>query len=162
MTRPSWDDTFIEMCGVLAKRSKDENTKIGCVIVGPDHEIRTVGYNCFPRGLDDNLPERQQRPTKYAYIEHAERNAVYNAARVGIALADCTCYIPGLPCSDCARALIQCGITEVVCGSNVIPERWRAGCEPALVMLDEADVMIRLPNTTERLTLKIGTDWGTA
>jgi dCMP deaminase len=161
MARPSWDDTFIEICGVLAKRSKDENTKVGCVIVGPDHEIRSVGYNCFPRGLNDTLPERQQRPAKYTYFEHAERNAAYNAARIGVPLKGCICYIPGLPCADCARGLIQCGITEVVSGSNVIPERWRAGCEPALVMLEEAGVLIRLPNTTERLTLKIGTDWGT-
>lgn len=160
--RPSWDDTFIEMCGVLAKRSKDQNTKIGCVIVGPNHEIRTVGYNCFPRGLKDDLQERQERPAKYAFFEHAERNAVYNAARVGHALEDCTCYIPGLPCADCARALIQCGIREVVCGSNVIPERWREGCEAALVMLEEAGVVIRLPNSAKRLTLQIGSEWGQA
>jgi dCMP deaminase len=162
IARPSWDDTFLEMCGVIAKRSKDQNTKVGCVIVGRDHEIRTVGYNCFPRGLKDDLPERQERPLKYAFIEHAERNAIYNAAREGVALKDCVCYIPGLPCGDCARGLIQCKITEVVCGSNVIPERWRASCEPALTMLEEAGVKIRLPNTTDRLTLQIGSEWGTA
>lgn len=160
MSRPTWDDTFIEICGVLAKRSKDENTKVGCVIVGPAHEVRSMGYNCFPRGLNDNLPERQQRPMKYSFFEHAERNAVYNAARIGVSLMDCTCYIPGLPCYDCARGLIQSGIREVVCGSNVIPERWRKGCGPALIMLKEADVMIRLPNTTERLTMVIGNEWG--
>ena len=162
MSRPTWDDTFLEIAGVLAKRSKDKNTKIGCVIVGPDHEIRSVGYNCFPRGINDNLPERQERPAKYAYFAHAERNAIFNAARIGVSLLGSTCYIPGLPCSDCARALIQSGIIEVVSGSNIIPERWRAGCEPALTMLEEAEVMIRLPNTTGRLELKIGTEWGVA
>ena len=160
MSRPTWDDTFIEICAVLAKRSKDENTKVGAVIVGPNHEIRSVGYNCFPRGLNDDLPERQQRPAKYAFFEHAERNAIYNAARIGTSLEGCICYIPGLPCYDCARGMIQSGIVEVVCGSNVIPERWRAGCEPALAMLDEAGVTIRLPNTTERLALVVGDEWG--
>jgi len=162
VSRPTWDDTFLEICAVLAKRSKDENTKIGCVIVGPDHEVRSMGYNCFPRGCDDNRPERQQRPEKYAWFEHAERNAAYNAARVGVSLKGCTCYIPGLPCYDCARGLIQSGITEVVCGSNVVPERWAKGCAPALAMLEEADVMIRLPNTAERLELVVGSEWGTA
>jgi dCMP deaminase len=161
MNRPTWDDTFIEMCGVLAKRSKDQSTKVGCVIVGPKHEIRSVGYNCFPRGLKDDTPEWQIRPTKYIYFEHAERNAVYNAARIGVPLEGCVCYIPGLPCSDCARGLLQCGIIEVVCGSNVIPERWRVGCEPALSMLQMAGIMVRLPNTTERLSLQIGSEWGT-
>lgn len=162
MERPTWDDTFIEICGVLAKRSKDENTKIGCVIVGPSHEVRSMGYNCFPRGINDSLPERQLRPSKYFWLEHAERNAVYNSARIGVSLVGCTCYIPGIPCYDCARGLIQAGITEVVCGSNVIPERWRASCEPSLVMLEEAGVMIRLPNISERLTMEIGSEWGTA
>jgi dCMP deaminase len=162
MSRPTWDDTFLEICGVLAKRSKDENTKIGCVIVGPDHEIRSVGYNCFPRGIDDNVQARQERPEKYAFFAHAERNAIFNAARIGVPLLGSTCYLPLLPCSDCTRGLIQSGITEVVCGSNIVPERWAEGCGPSLAMLKEAGVMIRLPNTTWRLELKIGSEWGVA
>ena len=160
MSRPTWDDTFLEICGVLAKRSKDESTKKGCVIVGPSKEIRAVGYNCFPRGLNDNIPERQDRPAKYFYLEHAERNAVFNSARTGVSLVGTTCYILGVPCHDCARALIQSGITQVVSSSNVIPERWRESCEAALDMLKEAGVLVRLKNTMERMTLQIGEEWG--
>jgi dCMP deaminase len=160
VTRPTWDETFLELCDVIAKRSKDENTKVGCVLVGPDHEVLSLGYNCFPRGVDDNNPARQLRPEKYLWFEHAERNAILNAARVGTATKGATCYIPGLPCVRCSRAMIQAGITEIVCGSNVIPQRWVEGCGPSLVMLEEAGVMIRLRNSTERLEMVIGEEWG--
>ncbi len=98
---------------VLVK-SKDKHTKVGCVVVGPDHEIRTTGYNSFPRGLNDDVPERYERPEKYDWIEHSERNAIYNAARVGIPLKGCTIYMGGVPCIDCARAIIQSGISRIV------------------------------------------------
>jgi dCMP deaminase len=99
---------------VVAARSKDPNTQIGCVIVGPAHEIRTTGYNSFPRGIRDDLPERLVRPTKYLWIEHAERNAICNAARCGTALEGCTIYVEIMPCMDCARAIVQAGICAVV------------------------------------------------
>ena len=95
-------------------RSKDPNTQIGCVIVGPNHEIRSTGYNSFPRGIRDDVPERLVRPTKYLWIEHAERNAICNAARAGTATEGCTIYVEIMPCMDCARAMVQAGITQVV------------------------------------------------
>jgi dCMP deaminase len=160
MKRPSWDDTFLEIAAVLAKRSKDESTKIGCVIVGPGKEIRSVGYNCFPRGCDDNRPERQLRPEKYLWMTHAEVNAISNSARMGTPLLGCVCYIPALPCADCARALIQSGIKEIVVGSALIPERWRENCEAALAMLEEAGVLTRLANSDEPLSVTVSDDWG--
>lgn len=157
--RPSWDDTFLDICNVIAKRSKDINTKFGCVIVGPGHELRTMGYNCFPRGCNDNIPERQLRPEKYYYMEHAERNAIYNAARMGVSLIDCVCYVQGHPCADCARALIQSGVKEIVCASNIVPERFLENCNAANQMLSESGIDIRLANTTTRMLVKPGTDW---
>jgi dCMP deaminase len=73
------------------------------------------GWNGFPRGVDDDVDERHERPAKYLWTEHAERNAIYNAAAIGAATAGCTMYLPWYPCTGCARAIIQSGISEVVC-----------------------------------------------
>ena len=144
----SWDDTFFEVCEVVAKRSKDTSTKFGCVIVGPDREIRSTGYNSFPRGINDNDPARFERPYKYHFFEHAERNAFYNAARMGTSTKGCTMYIAGLPCSGCARSIIQCGIKEVVVKSILVPERWLETCQAGLQMMLEAGVGVRRINQT--------------
>ena len=111
---PDWDHYYLQICKVVAARSKDPNTQIGCVIIGPAREIRTTGSNSFPRGIRDDIPERKVRPTKYLWIEHAERNAICNAARCGTPLENCTIYVEIMPCMDCARAIVQAGIKEVV------------------------------------------------
>jgi dCMP deaminase len=111
---PSWDEYYLNICEVVAARSKDPNTQVGCIIAGPAHEIRSTGYNSLPRGIRDDVPERLERPTKYLWMEHAERNAIYNAARCGTPLEGCTIYIQIMPCMDCARAIVQAGIREVV------------------------------------------------
>ena len=79
-----WDAYYLNLCTAVAQLSKDQSTQLGCVIAGPAHEIRSTGYNSFPRGINDDVPERQYRPVKYLFMEHAERNAIFNAARVGI------------------------------------------------------------------------------
>jgi dCMP deaminase len=115
---PGWDDYYLEICKVVATRSKDPNTQIGCVIAGPAREIRSTGYNSFPRGIRDDVPERLERPAKYLWIEHAERNAICNAARAGTATEGCTLYVEIMPCMDCARAVVQAGIREVVVSAS--------------------------------------------
>lgn len=110
----NWDEYFINIMDTVATKSKDTNTKIGCVLVGADREIRSTGYNSFPRGLDDNVKKRFERPLKYKFFEHAERNAIYNAARIGVSVKGCVSYQSWLPCTDCARGLINAGITEIV------------------------------------------------
>ena len=137
-----WDAFFFSLCDQIAKMSKDESTKLGCVIVGPDREIRATGFNSFPRGIDDGVSERQERPLKYKFIEHAERNAIYNAARVGVGLKGCVLYCQWHPCSDCARAIIQSGIVEVVM-REAIEDRWVDDMLAARAMLDEAGVARR-------------------
>lgn len=111
---PDWDLYYLNICQAVAMRSKDPNTQIGCVVVGPAHEIRTTGYNSFPRGIRDDVPERLARPAKYLWIEHAERNAICNAARAGTPTEGCTVYVEIMPCMDCARAIVQAGIRNVV------------------------------------------------
>ena len=71
-------------------------------------------FNGFPRGADDGRIERYERPTKYAWTEHAERNAIYNAARIGVSVEGCRMYVPWFPCIDCARAIVQSGISELI------------------------------------------------
>jgi dCMP deaminase len=114
---PGWDEYYLNVCKVISTRSKDPNTQIGCVVVGPAHEIRSTGYNSFPRGIRDTMPERLERPAKYLWMEHAERNAICNAARAGTATEGCTIYVEIMPCMDCARAIVQAGISEVVISS---------------------------------------------
>lgn len=109
-----WDEYFMSLCFLVAMRSKDESSNFGAVIIGEDKQILSTGYNSFIRNVDDNVKERQLRPEKYLWFEHAERNAIYNAARSGIRLKDSIMYINGFPCSDCARAIIQSGIKEIV------------------------------------------------
>jgi dCMP deaminase len=130
------------MANHVATRSKDRSTKVGCVIVGPDNEVRSTGYNSFPRGINDDSPERHERPEKYLWTEHAERNAIYNAARFGTPLKGCRAYLPWFPCMDCARALVQAGVVEVI-GAVRAGERWDGEFARAKVLLKEAGVAIR-------------------
>jgi dCMP deaminase len=114
---PDWNTYFMSLLGPLSSRSKDPNTQVSCVIVGPEHNIRATGYNSLPRGVRDDaeiFPERFERPEKYMWIEHAERNAIYSAARIGTPLAGSRLICQLLPCMDCGRAIIQVGIVEIV------------------------------------------------
>ncbi len=116
MSQTDWNNYFIRIAMEVASKSKDRSTKVGAVIVGPDHEIRSTGFNGFPRGIDDDDNDRHTRPAKYAWTEHAERNAIYNAARCGVSTNGCIMYLnwEPAPCSECSRAIIQAGITTVV------------------------------------------------
>ena len=111
----NFDIKLIGLAKHIACWSKDRSRKVGCVIAGPNNEIRTTGYNGFPRGVNDDVEYRHERPMKYKWTEHAERNAIYNAARNGISISGCTIYVPWYPCMDCARAIVQSGISKLVC-----------------------------------------------
>ena len=114
----NWNDYFFNMIEAVKLKSKDPNSQFGCIIIGPDNEIRSTGYNSFPRGINDNIPKRKKRPEKYLWMEHAERNAIYNAARVGTPTKGCTIYIQSMPCMECARAIIQSGIIKIIYDNN--------------------------------------------
>ena len=139
-----WDMRFIELARHISGWSKDPSTKVGCVVVGEDREIRSTGFNGFPRGIDDDPERLADREKKYPLICHAEENAIMHAARIGVSLKDSTAYVTWPPCSRCARSLIQAGIREVVYSSNEeIPERWLEDFEISTGMLAEANVLVR-------------------
>ena len=112
--RPEWDDYFLGIAQVVAQRSHDAQTQHGCVITDANHRIIGVGYNGFPRGMDDSsLPTT--RPEKYPWMIHAERNALSNCVirpDKGIA------YVTGQCCNDCIMALWQEGVETVVMAKN--------------------------------------------
>ena len=110
-----WDEYFINIAYAVALKSKDQSTQVGAVLVGPHREIRSTGYNGPCRGEDDTNPTIQDRPLKLALFEHAERNCIFNGAFCGVSAADCTLYCTwGPPCTDCARAVVQSGIKQLV------------------------------------------------
>jgi dCMP deaminase len=109
----NWDEWFFLMAQTVALKSKDRSTQVGCVVIGPDQEVRSVGYNGFPRGADDSREDWHERPKKYLVTAHAELNAVANAARIGARLKGCTAYVTLPPCARCAVVLVQAGISVV-------------------------------------------------
>jgi dCMP deaminase len=139
-----WTEYFLNIAEQVKQKSKDQSTQIGAVIVGEDKEVLSTGYNSFPRGLDDSLPERQERPEKYFWMEHAERNAIYNAARIGVSLKNSTIYLTsGLPCMDCARGIVNSGIKTVYCKQVCTTknrDKWDESQKKSLELLGECDV----------------------
>ena len=154
------------MVYLVAMKSKDQSTHVGAVIVGKDNEVRSVGYNGFVRGLDDSIQCRYKRPEKYFWMEHAERNAIYNATLMGTSLKECRMYTNDVPCMDCGRAIVQSGITEVIVDSlwdfdNT--DKWREHAKRTIEMFEELGLKIRYH---ERDLLKVikwrgGKEYGT-
>jgi dCMP deaminase len=142
--RLSWDRFYLQVADLIASRSKDRSAKIGAVLV-QNGAIISVGYNGFPRGVNDDVESRHERPAKYAYTEHGERNAIYNAARSGVKTLGSTMYTQGVPCQDCARAVIQAGCSKLVAywqaDANVFPS-WQESCRIGREMLEEAGVEV--------------------
>ena len=112
----SWDEYFMGIALLSANRSKDPSTQVGACIVSKTNKIMSVGYNGMPAGCnDDEFPwERtgDELDTKYPYVCHAELNAILN--NDGGSLAGCKIYVALFPCNECAKAIIQCGIKEVL------------------------------------------------
>lgn len=113
-----WDTRFMDLATHISNWSKDPSTQVGCVIVRPDKTIASVGYNGFPRGVDDDIQRYENREIKYLIVKHAEENAVYSAKEP---LSGYTAYVTHHPCSTCAGTLIQNGITRVV---TTIPDKY--------------------------------------
>jgi dCMP deaminase len=140
-----WGEYFINIAEQVKLKSKDNNTKIGVVIVGKDNEIVSTGYNSFPRGIDDSVEERQEKPEKYFWFEHAERNAIYNAARIGVSTLGTTMYMTcGISCADCARAIINAGISKIVLrsGKGTMSPKWVDSAQRSNQMFKEAGIQI--------------------
>ncbi len=139
-----WDQRFLKLAEHISGWSKDPSTKVGCVVVGEDREIRSTGFNGFPRGIADDNERLEDREQKYPLICHAEENAIMHAARIGLSLKGSTAYVTWPPCTRCARSLIQAGVVEVVYPQeSQIPERWMADFEMSTQMMNEAGLTIR-------------------
>ena len=140
--RLSWDEFYLSVADTIASRSKDPNTQVGAVIVR-DRAILSMGYNGMPRSVNDDIEARYERPIKYHWFEHGERNALYNAARLGVSTLGATMYTQGLPCADCARGVIQAGLSRlVVRWDEGEGEQWAVSCAIGRQMLEEAGVGI--------------------
>jgi dCMP deaminase len=142
-----WDRRFFELCALLGSWSEDRSRQVGCVIVGKANEIRATGFNGLPRGVKGKMDERHnpQNGEKYYWFEHAERNAIYNAARVGTSLESCRLYVSLFPCADCARAVIQAGIVSVNTHSPPQSDRvYSRSFEVTIEMLREGGVDLNI------------------
>jgi dCMP deaminase len=141
----NWKEYFRGIAHQVKLKSKDRYTQIGAVVVGSDNQIVSTGYNSFPRGIDDSVDERQERPEKYYWFEHAERNSLYNAALIGVSTKGCTMYLTcGIPCSDCARGIINSGISKIVCEriGGAVGNLWDEHAKRSIEMFNEARVKI--------------------
>ncbi len=115
----NWDQYFMGVAHLSSYRSKDPNTQVGACIVNADNRIVGVGYNGLPKGLEDNEFQWDKRNpshdemdrNKYAYVVHAEANAILNATK---SVAGCRIYVSLFPCHECAKLIIQSGITEII------------------------------------------------
>lgn len=141
-----WDERFMELAMHVADWSKDPSTRVGSVIVAPDRRIVSLGYNGFPRGVTDSEERLNDRPTKYAFVAHAERNALDNA---DISMRGCTLYVTLQPCADCTKSIIQKGITKLVCAvDKKKTDHYNTFINYSLVMLNEAGVeVVQIDNT---------------
>jgi dCMP deaminase len=135
----NWDEFWMGMAFMISRKSKDPSTKLGVVLVTTANDLVSVGWNGFPRGVREEVTQRvivddegsyrdevikglldderwEKRPEKYRWVEHAERNAVYNAARLGRPTLGTVAYINAdpTPCSDCTRSFIQAGVHKIV------------------------------------------------
>jgi dCMP deaminase len=139
-----WSEYYLGIAEAVKLKSKDQSTQIGAVIVGDDKQIVSTGYNSFPRNIVDGNDERQLRPEKYYWMEHAERNAIYNAALNGVSTKGTSIYLTcGIPCCDCARGIINSGIKKVYCKEQDTTknrEHWDEHAIRSMEMFTEADV----------------------
>ena len=138
----NWNKRFSELAVNVSKWSKDESTQVGAIIVDENRTILSTGYNGIPRGCEDS-PQRQIRPQKYFYFEHAEKNAIYNAARTGTKLDGSSIYVTMFPCVDCARAIIQSGIRRIISPeADLSNPNWKESFKYSIELLSEAGIII--------------------
>lgn len=137
----NWDEYFMGVAMLSAMRSKDPNTQVGACIVSPEHKILSMGYNGFPAGCsDDVFPwNREGEENKYFYTTHSELNAILNYR--GGSLEGASIYVTLFPCNECAKAIIQSGIREVVYNDNKYEHTMAV--KASKKMLDAAGVLVR-------------------
>ena len=133
---------YLGLAGAVSVFSQASSTQVGALIVGPAGDVRGTGYKGAPRGSTADEDNRAQRPEKLFWVEHAERNSIYNAARCGTPTDGCTMIITHPPCMDCARAIVQAGIKEVICNvpNSEFEARWLEHKDRVTFLFDECGV----------------------
>jgi dCMP deaminase len=138
-----WDQRFMDLAAHVSTWSKDPSTKVGSVIVRLDRTVVSLGYNGFPRSVDDDLKRYMDRSAKYLFVVHAEINALLSSHE---GLMGYTLYsYPMMPCAQCAAAIIQAGIGRVVYhipADKKLSERWAAEQRVSTQMFLEAGVAL--------------------
>jgi dCMP deaminase len=136
-----WDERFLKMAELVASWSKDPSTQTGAVIVDKDNRVVSVGYNGFPKGVEDTEERLNNRELKYKMIVHCERNAMLFAQRN---LEGCKLYTwPFMSCAPCAAQVINAGIKEVIAPKSDNP-RWKADFDLSTQLFEEAGVKVTL------------------
>ena len=137
-----WDQRFVRIALEVASWSKDPGTKVGAVLVS-DRRILATGYNGFPTNISDSLERYNDREVKLSLTVHAEVNAILNAAKNGASTDSSTLYVTFPPCVSCATAVIQAGITRVICPDlSSAPERWIQSFTEGQNLLKEAGLLV--------------------
>lgn len=158
MISEKWDQRFILLADHIATWSKDPRVKVGAIIVNPENlAVVSTGFNGFPRGVREEPAHRWTVERKSIFTEHAERNAIYNAARLGARTEGCCMYLNWSIiniCVECARAIIQAGIVEIIGSTLVMPPKeddraqsWRDVAEEAPIMMGESGMILRTVKT---------------
>ncbi|MCE2993603.1 MAG: deoxycytidylate deaminase [Alphaproteobacteria bacterium] len=144
-----WDEYFMTMAYLVSMKSKDPSTRVGAVIVGPNKEIISTGYNGLPRGIADRNYRYEDREYKLLAVNHAEENAILHCALNGVSSKDSSLYVTWLPCSRCTKSIIQAGIKEVVYDTNFpgnidgLEGDWKRSMDIAREMLNEVNIVTR-------------------
>ena len=149
-----WDQHFLRLALLHSQMSKDPSTKVGSLIVGPDREILSAGFNGFPRGVADTVERLNDREMKLKLVVHAEMNSLLAAARTGMRLKGCSLYLAatdesgevwgGPPCTRCLVEIIQVGIAEII--SYPIksgPSKWHEDLVFSRNLIDEVGIVYR-------------------
>jgi dCMP deaminase len=140
----TWDDFFMGLAQYVAQKSKDRSRKIGAVAVDQRNVVLSLGWNGFPRGVNDDVEERHARPKKYFWVVHAEGNLVANASSKGVSLLGAKMYVNWYPCCDCAKIIVQAGFSEVVClEPDWDDANWAEHFKIARELFAEAGVKVR-------------------
>lgn len=158
----SWDEYFVGIAKLTAMRSKDPNTQVGACIVSPDNRVLSVGYNGAPNGYDDEtfpwgVRTGEKYGTKYPYVCHSELNAILNFRGNMRELQDARIYVHYFPCTECAKAIIQSGIKEVIYSRNYDYDGHDIAMEASIRMFQQCGVLYRPFHTSnhKEITLNL-------
>ena len=137
-----WDKRFLNIAKEVSSWSKDPSKKVGSVAIDSQRNILSVGYNGFPRNIEDSQDKYLDPETKANLVVHSEANLIYNASFNGISLKGSTLYVYGLPvCSECAKAIAQVGIIRIVTPSyDAIPDKWKKSNKLSIELFKELGI----------------------